>query len=69
MNQKKLNEKNQKLKARIEIFFEWSMVSTSVFIFNLVVSKFSIVKFSKFFEIYFLKLTLKEPILPKKNLV
>jgi hypothetical protein len=31
-----------------------------------VVSKLSVVKFSKFFEIYFFRSTLKEPIVPKK---
>jgi len=39
------------------------MISPSVFIFNLVISKLKVVKFSKFFEIYFFRLTLKEPIL------
>jgi hypothetical protein len=39
------------------------MISPSVFIFNLVVSKLKVVKFSKFFEIYLFRLTLKEPIL------
>jgi hypothetical protein len=39
------------------------MISPNVFIFNLVASKLKIVKFSKFFEFFFLRLTLKEPIL------
>jgi hypothetical protein len=39
------------------------MILPSVFIFNLVISKLKVVKFSKFFEIYFFRLTLKEPIL------
>jgi hypothetical protein len=37
------------------------MISPSVFIFNLVVSKLKVMKFSKNFEIYFFRLTLKEP--------
>jgi hypothetical protein len=45
------------------------MMSTSLFIFNTVVSKLEVVKFSKKIQNYFFKLTIKEPILPKKNLV
>ncbi len=59
------------MKARIEKNCIKNKLSDdfSVFIFNFVVSKLQVLKFSKLFEINFLRLTLKEPILSKTNWV
>jgi hypothetical protein len=55
------------MKARIEKKMHLKKIEQwfrQVFLFSkLVVSKLKVVKFSKFFEIYFFRLTLKEPIL------